>query len=96
MVKHGYHQSQGNHTLFMKHSSSGKVTIVIVYVGDIIVTGDDSGEIKILKDKLSKEFEIKDLGTLKYFLGTVVARSKKKRFLSLKGSTFLTYSKKQA
>ena len=64
----------------MKHSSSGKVTILIVYVGDITVIGDDSGEIKILKDKLSKEFEIKDLGTLKYFLGKVVARSKKRDF----------------
>ena len=82
MVKHGYHQSQGDHTLFMKHSSSGKVTILIVHVDDIIVIGDDSEEIKVLKQKLSEEFEIKDLGKLKYFLGIEVARSQKGIFIS--------------
>ena len=32
----GYKQSQGDHTLFVKHSASGVVTI-LVYVVDIVV-----------------------------------------------------------
>jgi hypothetical protein len=32
-----------------------------VYVNDVIITGDDEGEIAQLKVKLSKEFKIKDL-----------------------------------
>ncbi|XP_039136472.1 uncharacterized mitochondrial protein AtMg00810-like isoform X2 [Dioscorea cayenensis subsp. rotundata] len=39
--------------------------------------GDDYDEIQKLKDFLAKEFEIKDLGKLKYFLGMEVARSRK-------------------
>ncbi|KAG6514065.1 hypothetical protein ZIOFF_024404 [Zingiber officinale] len=39
--------------------------------------GDDEVEIQALKSKLTLEFEIKDLGSLKYFLGIEVARSKK-------------------
>ena len=64
-------------TLFFKHSSAGKIAILIVYVDDIILTGDDSAELERLKMVLACEFEIKDLGPLKYFLGMEFARSKK-------------------
>lgn len=72
-----FSQCQTDHTLFIKHSTKGKITIIIVYVDDIILTGDHEEEIKRLKGFLAKEFEIKDLGNLKYFLGMEVARSKK-------------------
>ena len=63
--------------MFFKHSTEGKIVILIVYVDDIILTGDDSNELKRLKKVLACEFEIKDLGALKYFLGMEFARSKK-------------------
>ena len=50
-----------------------KVIDLIVYVDDIALTGNDPAEMKKLKRQLAKEFEIKDLGKLKYFLGTEVA-----------------------
>ena len=34
-----YKQSQGDHTLFIKHSTVERVTAILVYVDDIIVTG---------------------------------------------------------
>ena len=55
---------------------------MIVYVDDIILTGDDMTEIERLKKALASEFEIKDLGELKYFLGMEFARSKKGIFVS--------------
>lgn len=45
----GYKQSQGDHTLFIKHSARGRVTALLVYVDDIIVTGDDDEEKQQLK-----------------------------------------------
>ena len=44
MVSLGYRQSQGDHTLFIKHSQNGKLTLLLVYVDDIIITGDDEIE----------------------------------------------------
>src|SRR4051812_37569371 len=70
----GYGQCNGDHTVFYKHSNQ-RITILAVYVDDIIITGDDEAEIGRLKMCLSKAFEVKDLGQLKYFLGIEVARS---------------------
>ncbi|KAE8700619.1 Detected protein of unknown function [Hibiscus syriacus] len=68
-------QSLADHTLFIKVTSTNKKAILIVYVDDIILIGDDEEEICNLK-LLNKEFETKDLGKLRYFLGMEVARSK--------------------
>jgi hypothetical protein len=48
-----------------------------VYVDDLILTGDDILEMNRLKASLSSTFEVKDLGSLRYFLGMEVAWSKK-------------------
>ncbi|KAG8497290.1 hypothetical protein CXB51_008531 [Gossypium anomalum] len=76
MTSRHYTQGQADHTLFYKHSDNGKCCILIVYVDDIILTGDDSIEIDRLKEFLSLEFQLNDLGNLRYFLGMEVARSK--------------------
>ena len=48
---------------------------MIVYVDDILLTGDFGEELTRLKKFLAMEFEVKDLGNLRYFLGIEVARS---------------------
>ena len=81
MKDSGYKQSQGDHTLFIKHSATG-VTALLVYVDDIIVTGNDERGRHELRQRLVKEFEIKELGRLKYFLGIEVAHSTQGIFIS--------------
>ena len=49
---------------------------------DIILTGDDYTELERLKKGLVKDFEIKDLGTLKYFLSMEFERSKEGIFVT--------------
>lgn len=76
--------------MFTKHSALGGVTVLIVYVDDIIVTGNhqveiDSLKVCLLKEFevcLLKEFEVKELGRLKYFLGLEVTHSHHGIFIS--------------
>ena len=82
MKEFGYKQSQGDHTLFIKHSAAGGVTILLVYVDDIIVTGNDKREKDDVKQRLAKEFKIKELGKLKYFLGIEMQYSPPGIFIS--------------
>ena len=54
---------------------------LLVYVDDLVLTGNDSQTCSQFKSYLSQCFHIKDLGILKYFLGIEVARSPKGIFL---------------
>ncbi|CAL2236686.1 unnamed protein product [Prunus armeniaca] len=75
MKNFGYAQSNLDHTLFLKRDG-GKITALIIYVDDMAVPRNNAGEQQKLQKYLSQEFEMKDLGALKYFLGIEVARSK--------------------
>ena len=44
MRKYGFQQSNSDHTLFLK-CQQGKVTTLIVYVDDMIITGNDTKEV---------------------------------------------------
>jgi len=83
MKKYGFKQSNSDHTLFLKRRN-GLVTCLIIYVDDMIITGNDEEEMTRLKVNLFKEFEMKDLGRLKYFLGIEVLRSRQGIFICQK------------
>jgi Reverse transcriptase (RNA-dependent DNA polymerase) len=53
-----------------------------VYVDDIVLTGNDTLEMKRIKGSLATEFEMKDLGPLCYFLGIEVVIAPNGVFLS--------------
>lgn len=60
----GYSLSQTDHIMFYQHIEGGRVTILIIYVDDIIVTGNDVVEANKLKESLACEFEKKKFGKL--------------------------------
>ncbi|CAN6727389.1 unnamed protein product [Malus baccata var. baccata] len=68
-------------SLFVRTGIVGKL-VVLIYVDDLIITGDNADEILNLKQSLKQRFAIKDLGILKYFLGIEVATSHKGLFLN--------------
>ena len=82
MKEYGYKQSKGDHTLFIKHCAARGVIALLVYVDDIIVTRNDEREKHDVKQRLTKEFEIKELGKLLYFLSIEVAYSTQGIFIS--------------
>jgi hypothetical protein len=60
----------------------GRITVLIIYVDDKIVTGNDLEKRIRLQEHLSRDFEMRDLGCLKYFLGIEVSRSRAGIFLN--------------
>lgn len=81
VTKFGLRRSAYDHSIFFTSSASGCVLLVL-YVDDIVITDNDGIGIKKLKDFLTYQFQTKDLGHLKYFLGIKVSRTRKGIFLS--------------
>ncbi|XP_058756065.1 uncharacterized mitochondrial protein AtMg00810-like [Vicia villosa] len=67
-------QSKADYSLYVKHADS-HFTALLVYVDDVVLAGNSLAEIRHVKHLLDKQFRIKDLGTLRYFLGLEIARS---------------------
>lgn len=55
---------------------------ILIYIDDIIIIGNDAFTIHHIKGFLHQHFQIKDLGSLKYFLSIEVAHSKHGIYLS--------------
>jgi len=67
-------QSSADHSLYVKKSAFD-ITTLLVYVDDVVLTGNNIVEINVVKAHLHSRFHIKDLGPIKYFLGLKVFRS---------------------
>ncbi|KAI3830073.1 hypothetical protein L1987_04206 [Smallanthus sonchifolius] len=76
LLEIGFVQSKSDYSLFTKNAGTVFIAL-LVYVDDIVITGNDESEIKNIKQLLSSNFMIKDLGLLKYFLGIEVLKSEK-------------------
>ncbi|XP_061357789.1 uncharacterized mitochondrial protein AtMg00810-like [Gastrolobium bilobum] len=51
-------------------------TVLLIYVDDIVLTGDNVAEIQRVKHALDSQFRIKDMGSLRFFLGLEISRNK--------------------
>ncbi|GJX68497.1 ribonuclease H-like domain-containing protein [Tanacetum coccineum] len=66
LTTNGFKQSKSDYSLFTK-SKNGNFVALIVYVDDIIVTGNNGIEIQKFKEFLKTQFQIKDLDLLSDF-----------------------------
>jgi len=81
LLSFGLHLSKVDYSLFTKNTTTGYI-VVLVYVDDMLITGDNLQLINQIKDHLQKWFQTKDLGDLRYFLGLEITRSKQGIYIS--------------
>uniref|UniRef100_A0A2N9FCY2 Integrase catalytic domain-containing protein n=1 Tax=Fagus sylvatica TaxID=28930 RepID=A0A2N9FCY2_FAGSY len=81
LIGAGFRQSENDYSLFISSTPQGNV-FILVYVDDILITGDDSQSIINLKNVLQHSFQMKDLGSASYFLGLEISHNSHGYFLS--------------
>ena len=75
LVTTGFQQSRADPCVFYKWIE-GQLTIISVYVDDLILLTDLISEMKEIKKNLSLRFKMKDLGALNYCLGIGITHGK--------------------
>jgi hypothetical protein len=76
LVTSGFQTSNANFSLYVKKTDHG-IIVIVIYVDDLIITGDSDVNIFDLKKLLKQKFKMKDLGELCYFLNIEVLQSPK-------------------
>jgi hypothetical protein len=76
----GFSASTHDPTLFVHVSPRGRT--LLLYVDDMIITGDDLEYIAFVKARLIDQFLMSDLGPLRYFLGIEISSTHEGFFLS--------------
>lgn len=71
-------------TLHIKLGEGGKILIVCLYVDDLIYTGNDKSMFDVFNQSMMTEFDMTDLGLMRYFLGVEVVQGAAGNFLSQK------------
>jgi histone deacetylase 1/2 len=81
LIDLGFKASKSDMSLFI-YSKGDVVIFMLIYVDDIIVTGNSMDAILALLRNLKQDFALKDLGDLHYFLGIEVRKDTKGIVLS--------------
>jgi len=83
-MKEGFEKYDYEHTLFIKTGKEGNVLIISLYVDDLIYTGNDELMVSKFKDSMKHEFDMTDLGKIRYFLGLEVLQKSTGVFINQK------------
>ena len=82
LLSNGFLKSPSEPSLYIKTQRPQDFLILCLYVDDLIYTGTNPKMIEEFKKAMMSEYEMTDLGLMKYFLGIQVKQSPGQIFLS--------------
>lgn len=83
LISLGFRHSKADYSLYSKVTNEA-IVLVLIYVDDLLLSGNSEVLINDLKAELSKHFQMRDLGPVNYFLGLEIDRSSAGFFVSQK------------
>ena len=89
MVGHGYTRTNADHCVYVRKFPNGKFVILLLYVDDMLIVGQDAGVIGNLQKDLFKSFDLKDLGLARQILGMQILHDRKAKKLWLSQEKYI-------
>ena len=69
MLEYKFQKTQVDHCVFLKRYDEDEFLILLLYVDDLLIVGENTRKTGSLKKALDKSFAMKDLGTAKQIIG---------------------------
>ena len=83
MTKHAYKRCNYDCCVYFRDIGDGKMIYIMLYVDDMLIPCHSIDEIGHLKDLLSSEFDMKDLGAARKILGIEIIRDRRRKLMFL-------------
>ena len=83
IMSQGFIRSEQDSCVYIKEIGPEDYVYLLLYVDDILLAAKQMSEIKMIKDQLSSEFEMKDMGPASRILGIDIKRDRVNRVLEL-------------
>ena len=77
MMSQEYKRTFAYPCVYVRRFHDDKFTIILLYVDDMLIVGQDANMIQKLKMELSKTFDMMDLGSAECILGMEILRDRK-------------------
>lgn len=81
LLQHDFLQSKADYSLFTK-AVQETIIVCLIYVDDLLICGNSIIQIQNLKAMLASNFNMKDLGALRYFMGIEIDQTSSGIFMS--------------
>lgn len=88
VTKIGFERSTADYCLYVKINDKS-CTYIVLYVDDLLICSNDDKSLNEIKRNLSSEFEMKDLGPLKCFMGINIHIDKKNGSIKIEQKEYI-------
>ena len=89
MTKHAYKRCNYDYCVYFRDIGDGKMIYIMLYVDDMLIPCHSIDEIGHLKDLLSSEFDMKDLGAARKILGMEIIRDRRRKLMFLTQQSYV-------
>jgi ATP-binding cassette subfamily B (MDR/TAP) protein 1 len=89
MIDHGVRRTNSDHFGFVKRFDDGEFIIVLLFVDDMLIVGQNSEKISKLEAEMKKYIAMRDLGPKKYILGMSIHQDRNEHKLWLSQEKYI-------
>lgn len=89
LMKLGFNRSEADYCLYIKNMENENILYLLLYVDDIILSGPDLTIINECKRELMEQFEIKDKGELRNFLGLEIKYDRENAIMKISQERYI-------
>lgn len=89
LIALSFHRLQSDNCIYVRRTSPDVLTIIALYVDDLLILSNSLDSLATVKRHLSSQFDMKDLGEASFILGIQIERDRPQRLLAISQTEYV-------